>query len=485
MPNAINYFADAAQYNSVKLHELLNLRENTPQYRKRFRWSERHLQCIWYDERYRPPELRLASGETVTVITPGHWNLEAGPDFLDAQIMINPGARIVNGDIEVHIYPSDWDSHKHTGNPNYENVILHVSWFRSPPAKSLPDSTLALSLSERMLAMPWISLDDIDIKAYPHNTLPESPRPCQSCLQSHPDYTRALLQAAGTHRLQNKVMTITRALEDRADREQIFYEEFMAALGYKQNKIPFRALARHIPVCSLNSCRDHNLALFLGAAGLLPQPDAILESPSVGYIRLLWHLWWKSALEPLDENIKWTLHGLRPNNHPTRRLAAAAALFAGERNLIDRLDAINAGDSGQEWIRQVLRIIDECCQWSFWNQRLLFNSVPSDEHMHALLGGKRASAILTNVIIPFYAAEGRLPLDTFKHLPAEDISAPMRTAAFYLLGRDHNPALYSSNNLLQQGLLQIYLDFCLPAKSSCQECRLYDRIQSDLSAHPA
>lgn len=481
MSEEINYFAEADQYNAVKLCELQNLREHSPQYQKRFRWSERHLQCLWFDEQYRPPELTISSGETVSVIDPGRWNLEAGPDFLDAQIKINPGSRVLRGDVEIHIYPSDWDNHKHSDNPDYDNVILHVCWFKSPLAKSLSKNTLTLSLLEKMLAQPWVSMDDIDIKAYPHNSLPKTPRPCQQYLEANPDYAALLLLTAGHHRLQNKTMTITRSLEDRAEREQIFYEEFMAALGYKNNKIPFRAVAKQIPLSSFTESRDHNLAILLGAAGVLPPADAITEPAAAKYVRGLWDIWWKSGLEPIDENIKWTLHGVRPNNHPTRRLAAAAALFTGAQNLITQLDNINAENSGKEWIKKVFAAIDKNSQWSFWNQRLLFNSTPSQEHDYKLIGVKRASAILTNAIIPFYAAEKRLPLNTFKNLPAEDTSSPMRTAAYYLLGRDHNPALYAGNNLLQQGLLQIYLDFCLPAKSSCQECRLCDKIKADLN----
>jgi hypothetical protein len=164
-------------------------------------------------------------------------------------------------------------------------------------------------------------------------------------------------------------------------------------------------------------------------------------------------------------------------------LAAAATLFSGDDALINRLDEIDAGESGKEWIKKIFAFINTSCQWPFWNQRLLLNSKPSEGQKYQLLGDRRVAAILTNVIIPFYAAENRLPLDIFRNLPAEDISSPMRAAAYYLLGRDHNPALYATNNLLQQGLLQIYLDFCLPAKTSCQDCRLYDQIRDDLNMH--
>ena len=41
----------------------------------------------------------------------------------------------------------------------------------------------------------------------------------------------------------------------------------------------------------------------------------------------------------------------------------------------------------------------------------------------------------------------------------------IREAAHQLLGPDHNPAMYRSG-LRQQGLLQIYFDFCVPAEET-------------------
>ena len=164
----------------------------------------------------------------------------------------------------------------------------------------------------------------------------------------------------------------------------------------------------------------------------------------------------KAGIEPLDSTIKWNLHSTRPNNHPIRRLAAAASLFSGDETLINHIDGIESGNCGKTWIKAIFKTVEDLCRWEFWNKRLLFTSQPKSENDYSLIGKKRLSATLTNVIIPFYAAEKSVPLNTFKNLPAEDISSPMRTAAYYLLGRDHNPALYSGNNILQQGLLQIY-----------------------------
>jgi hypothetical protein len=48
----------------------------------------------------------------------------------------------------------------------------------------------------------------------------------------------------------------------------------------------------------------------------------------------------------------------------------------------------------------------------------------------------------------------------------------MRETANALFSRDHNPALYAGNGLLQQGLLQIHHDFCLNARAGCANCAL-------------
>ena len=50
--------------------------------------SERHLQCLWFDAKFRPENIKTLSGEVVKIVNPGKWNLESGPDFLDATLLI-------------------------------------------------------------------------------------------------------------------------------------------------------------------------------------------------------------------------------------------------------------------------------------------------------------------------------------------------------------------------------------------------------------
>ncbi len=471
------FFPQAEAYHTLRAFLPSAAREPLTRYKTGFHWSERHLQCLWFDPRYRPAAFTLAGGETLTVLDPGEWNLEAGPDFLNATLLIEPGKRQLRGDVELHIHPSDWDAHRHSADPAYANVIAHVTWFGGPPPRTLPLSVHALTLAEPVLSNPRLSLDDIDLKAYPHAILPVTPRPCEAFFRQDPARALSVLTAAGQFRLRVKTERIKTRLEQVGDRQQVFYEEVMAALGYKHNQTPFRLLARLLPAAAFGVSRETAFARLLGAARLLPQPEAAPDSDGPRFIRTLWDLWWKDAVEPLPDEVVWRTHALRPQNAPVRRLAAAAALFSGMSSVLHDLDRLTR-DSGAHWHEHARACFESRCVWPFWEERLTFASAPNARQPTALLGPSRIAAILTNVALPFYAAEDALPANAIGHLPPEDISSPMRLTAGHLFGRDHNPALYSGSGLLQQGLLQIHLDFCLNAKPGCDACALCDALRS-------
>jgi hypothetical protein len=375
--------------------------------------------------------------------------------------------------VEVHVHPSDWDAHEHQSDPAYAHVAAHVTWFAGPAPHTLPPGVFPLSLAEPILAKPGLSLDDIDLKAYPHAVLPASPRPCEAFLKNDPDRARDVLSAAGHYRLRAKAARLRARLEQNGDRVQVFYEEVMAALGYKHNQTPFRALARLLPAASFGVSRETAFARLLGTARLLPQPEAAPDAEGQRFIRTLWDLWWRESGETLPETVTWRHHNLRPQNAPVRRLAAAAGLFSGLSGVLHDLDRLTlSGESGPRWHSQALDCFEARCRWPFWNRRLAFASAPDDTQDIALLGESRSAAILTNAVLPFAAAEDALPEGVLEHLPPEDLSAPMRLTALHLFGRDHNPALYSDSGLLQQGLLQVHIDFCLNARPGCDACAL-------------
>ena len=68
--------------------------------------------------------LQTLSGESIIIVHSGTENNSDGPDFLNARVKIGNEEWV--GNVEIHINSSDWSKHKHSDNPKYKNIILHV-----------------------------------------------------------------------------------------------------------------------------------------------------------------------------------------------------------------------------------------------------------------------------------------------------------------------------------------------------------------------
>lgn len=440
-------------------------------------WSERHLHCLWYDARLRPEHLRVTTGERVKVIDPGQWNLEAGPDFLNATVTI--GHRTLKGDVEIHIRPSDWQAHHHSNDPRYEKVILHITWF---PAltDNIPTQIPTITLRESMMAMRRFSFDAIDLSAYPHAAIPSSIRPCgEQLANATPADVHALLENAGMSRLRRKTMRMAIRLNVTGCRHQTFYETFMAALGYKPNAQGMQTVAERMPV---NRLADYDsfrarYAVLLGVAGLLPALPGHYTPEYTKEARQLWDLAWKCGVADTPERPLWRLSGTRPINHPRQRLAAAASLFASPNQLLEELSAIPQND-GKTWAAAAAATI----RYKLENTR---PSVPAPFRNTLRIGHQRINAILVNVVVPLFMAENRFNSSGLKTLPGEAANQQTTETAYRLLGRDHNPALYRSSGLMMQGLLEIWNGFCLSTKSACADCPLAEALRQSNKKGPA
>lgn len=444
-----------------------------------FAYSERHLQCVWSDARWRPPVLHTQDGEDVLVENPGRWNLESGPDFLDAILAVGPERRLRRGDVEIHVSPGDWARHGHARDPRYARVVAHVSYLPGTvSAQDLPAGVLQIGLRPDLDARPGFSFECLDVTAYPYAAIRTDQPPCARILQTwSPDARRDLLEAAGQERLARKTTRMKTAIEARGA-EQALYEELLGALGYKHNRLPFRRLAKAVPLDAVRAEAGADVsagyALLLGVSGLLPtRPSSRWDAETRRMIRRLWDRWWKVRSQweaRILPRHAWQLSGLRPQNHPIRRLAAAAALFVPGQDLIDRIMATDDATPPAAWTKAVAARLIDSAQMPYWRHRLSFGGARQDRPT-ALLGQARVGAMLSNVIVPFLAATGHAVTPLLPFLPAEEDSGPVRRTATALLGRDHNAA-ECRTGLRQQGLLQIFHDFCLNDKSGCANCGL-------------
>ncbi|MBQ0031758.1 MAG: DUF2851 family protein [bacterium] len=375
--------------------------------------TERHVQAIWYDAALRPKHLTTRRGSEVRVVSPGEWNLEAGPDFRNAVLEVGKERRRIVGDVEVHLCPSDWDFHRHGVDPNYRNVVAHVTWGCGPVPGSLPSGAISIWLGRFVQSNTTFAPEQIDLMAYPYARLPSGMRPCEEKIGRDPDLARRLLAEAGRHRLRMKARRMSgRLCAVQSGRRQVFYEEVMTALGYKRNQAQFRHVAERVPIRELPTDANVARTMLLTAGGFE----------------------------------EWDRTGFRPHNTPEQRLANAASVFT-ETPTMEMAEAADFSSAA--------------C-------RTLVKAMCGEGYM----GKGRAAAVLANVVVPFALAEERVS-SIPDWLPPEDLSEPVRLTAFRMFGRDHNPAaFYSTNGLLIQGLLQIHRDYCLQVHPDCTECEL-------------
>jgi hypothetical protein len=426
-------FPGSIAYRNGKIPTAIN--ESTTAFRT-FPYQERHLQCLWADPRHRPGELKTAEGEEIMVEHPGDWNLEPGPDFLNATLLIGKEKRRIAGDLEIHIHPAGWKQHGHANDPRFANVRFHVVYFQGLEIPGL----IQIPLQEILSTDPRFSFDNIDLTAYPYS-IPSGDFPLKN---TNPDKKIQWLESAGEERLRLKAERLALAMQSK-DPEQVLWEELLSSLGYKNNKAPFRQLASTPTLARLRTLAttpNQAYALLLGLSGLLPtNPDQKWPPETRKFIRSIWDFWWKQPEELKElawKKSEWTLAGIRPANHPIRRLMAAAhyafcipELTKNEKRLTTFPD-------------------------NFWNTHISWKKQCSPT---ALVGQLRANAIITNILIPFRAATGNTDLGLDK-LPPEPSNSIIRQTAFTLFGPDHSAKVYKSA-LARQGLIQIFHDYLI------------------------
>ncbi len=95
----------------------------------------------------------------------------------------------------------------------------------------------------------------------------------------------------------------------------------------------------------------------------------------------------------------------------------------------------------------------------------------------ALIGKSRVAEILANVVFPFLEAGGAERWTDYEKLPAQLSNRRVETAATRLFGDDPRRAGFVKTIAQQQGLLQIYEDFCLQDNSDCAHCPFPEQMQ--------
>ena len=425
--------------------------------------SELELQARWFAGDF-GREFASTNGDQIDIVQFGVWNREAGPDFRDAAIRIN-GGEPIHGCIEIDLLDRSWESHGHATNPAFEATVLHVFVARSDRA------FFTRTFSNRNV--PQVCIDPTILpEAFNANIPLARPGRCQAPLKNLPEErVRTVLDAAAQFRLRQKANRIGNKI-DVHGRDETLFQEIATALGYKENKLPFTLLTQRLPLWLLRENVEDCEVLLFGTAGFLQTPDLdIYKKSAREYVRQLWDGWWphRDDLQRFVLSQKaWHVSGTRPLNHPQRRLAALAVLVR-EWARLQRA-------SGKSSVA-VANDFFQALEHPFWNFHYTLASKASPKEM-ALIGESRAADILANVLFPFWAAyELKTPASPsaklwteYVRLPAQLSNRRVETAATRLFGDDPRRQEFLRTVAHQQGLLQIYEDFCMQDNSDCALC---------------
>lgn len=114
-------------------------------------YHENLFQWIWAQAEFNCSELKTECGQSLSIIDFGSLNHGAGPDFLQARLMIDGMEWF--GAVEIHKLSSHWYRHKHHLDSNFNNVILHVVYednLEQPVATEKGSQISTLSLKNRL-----------------------------------------------------------------------------------------------------------------------------------------------------------------------------------------------------------------------------------------------------------------------------------------------------------------------------------------------
>lgn len=454
--------------------------------------TERLLQAVWQHQRLRRDGLKTADGRAVRIFHPGFASLEGGPDFRNAVVQIGEEpAR--SGDVEVDLQAGGWRAHGHHRNPHFNNVLLHVVWDETRPDAAGPailslKPVLDASLGELSLSLERESL----------RTLPEHFRGkcCAPLRELEPGKLEDLLAGAARIRFENKGALIRlRARE--VGWEQALWENLFRALGYKHNIWPMRHLGESRPIWSRGATTAFEYqARLLGVAGLLPDQLTRAARSSDRYLRNLWDLWWRERDAFADcqlPRVTWRFHGLRPANHPQRRLALVSHWLVDKEFVgkIENWSLMKMSDgraprrprgadpqvdpAGLNMAKSLLQIL-QVDRDDFWSWHWTFKSARL-RRSQPLLGAARVTDLALNAILPWLwvrSVEGRnepLRLEMERRYftwPAAEDNSVLKLGRQRLLGTGNARALKTAS--AQQGLLQIVRDFCEHSNAVCDQC---------------
>jgi hypothetical protein len=328
-----------------------------------FSFSEKLQQKIWLRGDFERAAAVMIDGRRLHIGHPGKWNLLAGPDFLGARLRVgDETGPEKTGDVEVHLHAGDWDAHGHARDPAYANVILHVVLY--PPDQARPTAGMDGRPIPVLALLPLLhrSLEefaaDEAVEALANRPISRLAEELGGLTAGEID---ALLRRCGARRWQQKVRFARLRLQ-RLGWEAACHHTALEILGYRFNRSPMLRLAGQFPVGAW------------ARGSVTPDHAYVLEREG------------------------WSLQGVRPANHPRRRLRQYAAWAAARPDWAERVRSLASGLPAVDAAESDTRKVRRSGQFSRWRERI------ADEVFAEVVNGTRLDNLICDGALPLLAA---------------------------------------------------------------------------------
>jgi hypothetical protein len=414
--------------------------------------QESFLHFLWQFQYFIKLNLQTITGQEVQIIRNGIPNVNAGPDFSQARIVVE-GVEWV-GQVEIHLKTSDWNVHHHYRDAAYNNVILHVVWEHNSDIYR-NDGTVIPTIELHNRVDPQL------LHSYQYLLANQEVIPCASQFVSVPDIRkRQALDKSLMQRLQNKAVLVQALLEENGnDWETTAYQWLAHNLGFKVNNEPFLRLAKAVPLKTLHKHANSLLqieALLFGQSGFMEMEstDAYIQSLQKEY-QFLSHKYGLHASQMAVQ--EWKFSKLRPANFPTLRIAQLAALLHTHRHLFSSLIQFTTPAEAIQWL--------QVKPSGFWQNHYTFDKASASP---VSLGKDSTENLIINTLIPLLSCYAirkddqsfvEKAIALLEALPAEDNRI---TRIWKTLG------LSVKNAFDAQASIELYNHFCTQKK--CLSC---------------
>lgn len=409
--------------------------------------NEKLLHFIWQYQIFNSIALTTTQFDRLTILNPGKWNHNQGPDFSMARILINGEQWI--GNIELHVRSSDWHLHHHDQDPNYKNVILHVVWQHDLDNNFIP----VLELESRV---PSLLLSKYQTWSLQKSFISCSGSTGSLDMQIVYPFLKWLNAKRQTQR-SKEVMILVESLS--GDWEEAFWRQLARSFGHKVNADSFERMAENLPYKILLR-HQHNLkqleALIFGQAGLLHSGtgDVYADELYKEFIFLRRKYKLRRNVFPL-----YFLR-MRPINFPTIRLAQLASLIHHHPDLLRTIKDLE----DQQSIKKLLKI----SAGAYWNTHFRFGEETSFQLKNIGIG--LIEKIMINTIIPFVRAyqSKRGKQQQLQYL--DEWTSEMKSEYNSIVTGFSNIGMAPRNMEDSQGLLELKKSYCDQLK--CLDCAI-------------